>query len=411
MTHEASNLKGIPFSLFLVMTLQFAVGGAVLPFMSMWLEEKGLSFSEISLIFSVASTTFLVFPFLWGMIADRYLPIEWMFFFLNGMAGVSMWWMQSQTEYGGLMLSFVFFYSFYHPTFTLINALSFQYLTQPKEQFGAVRAWGSVGWILPSLLVFAWLLYHPNASLQFVLKVGMVSCLLTACSTLLLPRRVNPSPPDRSQASTAYWMALKTLFRQTDYLVLLAAFFLVSASFSFVVYYGPPYLRTSGIDQAWIGPIQCIGVILEIMLFPFLRNYLRRWGFATTLLVGCVCLFARHLVYYVSNNPWMLSLSYLLAGMVIVFFHIVASILVNMMAGKEVRATAQTLLVVFGSGVGPMLSNYLAGVLTQQAGNSLRPVFGLGMLLAFGACLLIVSRYRSLARYHVQNPGHSTRPT
>ena len=195
MTHEASNLKGIPFSLFLVMTLQFAVGGAVLPFMSMWLEEKGLSFSEISLIFSVASTTFLVFPFLWGMIADRYLPIEWMFFFLNGMAGVSMWWMQSQTEYGGLMLSFVFFYSFYHPTFTLINALSFQYLTQPKEQFGAVRAWGSVGWILPSLVVFAWLLYHPNASLQFVLKLGMVSCLLTACSTLCL-LYTSPSPRD-----------------------------------------------------------------------------------------------------------------------------------------------------------------------------------------------------------------------
>ena len=95
MTREVSNLKGIPFSLFLVMTLQFAVGGAVLPFMSMWLEEKGLSFSEISLIFSVASTTFLVFPFLWGMIADRYLPIEWMFFFLNGMAGVSAWCRES----------------------------------------------------------------------------------------------------------------------------------------------------------------------------------------------------------------------------------------------------------------------------------------------------------------------------
>ena len=79
----------------------------------------------------------------------------------------------------------------------------------------------------------------------------------------------------------------------------------------------------------------------------------------------------------------MLSLSYLLAGMVIVFFHIVASILVNMMAGKEVRATAQTLLVVFGSGVGPHGTNYLAGVLTQQAGNSLRPVFWIG----YAACL------------------------
>ena len=90
------------------MTLQFAVGGAVLPFMSMWLEEKGVEFFRDQSDFFGRLDHLSRFPFLWGMIADRYLPIEWMFFFLNGMAGVSMWWMQSQTEYGGLMLSFVF---------------------------------------------------------------------------------------------------------------------------------------------------------------------------------------------------------------------------------------------------------------------------------------------------------------
>ena len=130
MTREASNLKGIPFPF---PGHDFAIcRRGCRASIHVHVVGRKVEFSEISLIFSVASTTFLVFPFLWGMIADRYLPIEWMFFFLNGMAGVSMWWMQSQTEYGGLMLSFVFFYSFYHPTFTLINALSFQYLTRPR---------------------------------------------------------------------------------------------------------------------------------------------------------------------------------------------------------------------------------------------------------------------------------------
>jgi len=39
--------------------------------------------------------------------------------------------------------------------------------------------------------------------------------------------------------------------------------------------------------------------------------------------------------------------------------------------------------------------------LTQQTGNSLRPVFGLGMVLAGCACLLLVTRYRVLSRYHL----------
>jgi PPP family 3-phenylpropionic acid transporter len=400
MPSDQSQFRGIPLSLFVVMTLQFAVGGAVLPFMSMWLEEKGLSFSEISLVFSVASTTFLVFPFLWGMVADRFLPIEWLFFILNALAACSMWFLQQQHQLAGLMLGFVFFYSFYHPTFTLINALSFQYLTQPREQFGALRAWGSVGWILPSLLVFVWLWRFPETSLEFVLKVGMVSCAMTAWSTFLLPRQAKEVTTS-GDSTGGYWQALKKLLREPDYLVLLGAFFLVSASFSFVVYYGPPYLKANGVKTAWIGPIQCIGVLLEIVLFPFLKTYIRRWGFALTLMIGCVCLLLRHLVYYFSTDPLMLSLSYLLAGMVIVFFHIVASILVNTMAAREIRATAQTMLVVFGSGLGPMLSNYLASLLTQQTGNSLRPVFGLGMVLAGCACLLLVTRYRVLSRYHL----------
>jgi len=92
--------KDVPRSLFVVMTLQFAVGGSVLPFMAMWLEESGLSFASIGTIFSISSSTYLVFPFLWGMIADRYVPIQKVFTFLNIMACVALVWLQSRFTAG-----------------------------------------------------------------------------------------------------------------------------------------------------------------------------------------------------------------------------------------------------------------------------------------------------------------------
>ncbi|HCZ05356.1 MAG TPA: hypothetical protein DHV39_18375, partial [Verrucomicrobiales bacterium] len=72
---KAPPWKDVPSSLFIVMLIQFCVGGSVLPFMSIWLQEKGLSFASIGTIFSIASSTFLVFPFVWGMISDRDVPI------------------------------------------------------------------------------------------------------------------------------------------------------------------------------------------------------------------------------------------------------------------------------------------------------------------------------------------------
>ncbi|MDC0267865.1 MFS transporter [bacterium] len=390
----------VPRALFVVMLMQFAVGGSILPFMSMWLQENGLSFASIGTIFSVASSTFLVFPFLWGMIADRYVPIQKVFTFLNVMTCLALFFMQTQTGFGGILISFLLFYSFYHPTFTLINALSFQYLANPREQFGFLRAFGSLGWMIPSAVIFAWLMKRNESSMHFVLYLGMAFALITAGCTLFLPQIKKIENEALSPNKPNYWKSVRLLFHNRDYVTLLVAFFLISGSFSYVVYYGPPYLLANGVSKAWIGPIQCIGVVLEIAMLPFLRHYIRRWGFVSALLIGCFSLVLRHLIYYYSTNPWILALSYLLAGMVIVFFHIGVSILVNMIAERSVRATAQTLLVVFGSGIGPMLANLVAGKLAEVYGNSLRPVFGFGTLLALVAFILIAWRAPHLRNIH-----------
>ena len=122
---ESVNKQNIPSALYLAMLCQFAVGGAVIPFAGLLLRERGLSYSEASQIFALSSSMLLIFPFFWGMVADRLIPIDRLFTILNILALGAMVFLFRQWSYTGLLVGFLMFYSFYHPTFTLINALCF----------------------------------------------------------------------------------------------------------------------------------------------------------------------------------------------------------------------------------------------------------------------------------------------
>src|SRR3954449_10491385 len=76
----------LPRTLCAAMALQFAAGGAVVPFVTLVLRDRGLGFTQISQVFSASSAALLVFPFLWGMLADRYLALNRLFTILNLLA-------------------------------------------------------------------------------------------------------------------------------------------------------------------------------------------------------------------------------------------------------------------------------------------------------------------------------------
>jgi MFS transporter, PPP family, 3-phenylpropionic acid transporter len=143
--------------------------------------------------------------------------------------------------------------------------------------------------------------------------------------------------------------------------------------------------------------------LFEFALFQWHALLLRRWNYTAVILAGSAALLLRQVLFAAVDNLWVLSLSYLLAGTVVVLNFVGTSLLVNLIAAREVRATAQTLLVLFGSGFGPTAANWAAGRLAALYGNSLRPVFLLSALLAGAAMLLIAARGRRLneaARHH-----------
>lgn len=387
----------IPRSLCAAMFLQFAVGGSVMPFVTLLLRDRGLSMGQIGLIFAIASGTLLIAPFFWGMLADRYLPLDRVFVLLNVLGATALVAFALQTTLLGLTITYTLFFACVMPTLSLINALSFHHLPDPPNQFGIVRSWGSVGWIAPFLPISLWLGFSGQSDLTFVVWTGAGLCLAMAVLGMFLPY-TPPGAAGTDPRRMAYGPAVKLLFHDRNFLVLLAGMFLISGSFTVLSYYSPPFLEDLGVPRHWIGPVQAIGVIFEIFLFQWQPALLRRWNYAAVLLLGCAALVARHVLYATVREPWTLSISYLLAAVVIVFFNMGVSLLVNAMARIETRATAQTLLSLSGQGLGPMLANWSSGLIAQRSGDRLEPVFWFAALWAALAGALVLSRGRKLDR-------------
>ncbi len=374
------------------MLVQFAVGGAVIPFVSMLLRDRGLGIAQLSLIISASSAMLLVVPFFWGMLADRYVPLNRLFILLNLGVCLALAVLATQTSFWGLLFGFVVYTAFVNPCFTLVNALGFHHLPNPREQFGKLRKWGSVGWIIPFAPIALWLVWQPKANLNFVLYLGMGICLAMVVLAFWLPHTPPGTQHDADnveEGTLAYWPAVKKLFHDRDYVVLLVATVLIAGSYSLLMFYSPPFLEDLGVKRCWIGPIQAIGVVFEVILFIWQAKFLRRLSYTGLILAGSSALLVRNAMFSGLSDPWFLSVSFLLAGAFIVFYHTGVSMLVNHMAGREVRATAQTLLSICSQGLGPMLANWLAGRLAVAYGNSFRAVFVFATLLAGLATLLI----------------------
>jgi MFS family permease len=379
------------------MATQFAVGGAVIPFVTLLLRDRGFDIGRISLVFSASSATLMIFPFLWGMLADRLIPLNRLFTFLNLAAGAALIWLWTQRDFAGSLAGFTMLAAFLNPTFMLVNALSFHHLPRPNEQFGRLRSWGSLGWMVPFVPISLWLALSGRMNLEFTLGLGFILALGMAGLTFRLPhtpcegrRRVT------SGSGSHYGSALRRLLRDPNYVTLVLAYFCVAGSFSILTFYSFPLLEDLGVPRAWLGPVQAVGVIFEWALFQWQSVLLRRWKYTVVILVGCAALFLRQLFYASLDNVWILSLSYVLAGVVVVCNFTGTSLLVNAIAGPEVRATAQTMLVLCGSGLGPTLANWAAGRLSHHYANSLRPVFLFAAALAGLAGLLILARGRRL---------------
>ena len=358
----------------LMMFLQYAIWGAWAPALAGYLEARlGFTGWGLGLIYAAFPLANLLSPFTAGQVADRWLPTQKalaLFQLLGGALLIAMAFTSTLTP----MLALMFLYCLvFAPTLALTNALAFQHLEDGQRDFGPVRVWGTIGWIVANwILTLLRVNYNTEAAgyIDAFVLAGVFS-LGMALFSLILPH----TPPSKEAADPLAFRRALALLRDRNYLYFFLIAFVVATELQLYYVLTFPYLQTIGpavgITSENLPAWMTIGQIAEILTMAVLLPYaLARWGVRTSMLLGILAWPVRYVIFALAwmlyeSTPgmiWVAVASLSLHGFCYVFFFVVAFIYTDMVAPKDIRTSAQSLSNVAVLGIGLFGGSIFAGL-------------------------------------------------
>jgi PPP family 3-phenylpropionic acid transporter len=346
----------------------FAAVGIYLPFWPVWLESRGLGSTEIGYVLAAAFwprvVTNLLIPSISDRLGERRRP---MILLTAATLGGLILFAVARDFWPLLLLSLLTGTS-WATILPLGEALALGEAKRRDLDYGRVRLWGSLAFILTAIGVGEWL---ERAGPPIILwsVAAMVAWLLAACVLL---------PPGEFEGRAAAAADLRRLVRKPEFLAFVAAAGLLQASHA--VYYGFATLhwRAAGHGELVIGLLWAEGVVAEVALFAWAAALLRRFPPIRLLALAGALTVTRWAVSALSTDLVVLVPAQALHAASFGAVHLAAMHYLRDRTPPELHASAQGFYAALGTAL-PF------GLLTPVAGW----LYGIGGGLAFWAMAAI----------------------
>jgi nucleoside transporter len=271
--------------------------------------------------------------------------------------------------YWPLLLIMIGYAVCYMPTLTLTNSISFRNLSNPDNQFGAIRVLGTIGWIVAGLVVGLRSLIGSSDNPYLINEVSPQPLYLAAGASILLGLfsfTLPHTPPAGGAKTLGETLGLPALqmLRETSFLVFAICAFLIQIALAFYYAFANKFLT----DLHALSPtaIQTIGQVSEIFFMLLIPVGLARLGTKWMLVLGMLAWCARYAIFAWQNVPAVISIGLPLHGICYDFFFVVAYLYVDRQAPSNLRASAQGLITFITLGVGWFLGNLVGGWVVDQ---------------------------------------------
>ena len=356
----------------LMMLLEYAVWGAWAPVLYAYLVTAkpaglGMSDPQASWIYNALPIASIIAPFLTGQLADRFFATERFMGILHLLGGVLLIVAAGQKTFGGMMGLMLLVCLVYAPTLALTNSLAFSHMKDSDKEFGGIRVWGTIGWILSGLL----LTFFRNRYPQFTPR-GMTDTLylagIMAILLGLLSFGLPHTPPKKEGVNPLAFLDAVNLMRDRNFLVFILISFVVATELQFYYLLTAPFLeQRMGVPQANVPGVMTTAQIAEIVVMAVLLPLLLpRMGLRKTMVVGIIAWPIRYVVFALgaSAGPsmqWLVVASLTLHGFCYVFFFTVGFMYVDKVAHADIRASAQSLIAIVVLGLGSFFGNIITG--------------------------------------------------
>ncbi|HIC7646098.1 MAG: 3-phenylpropionate MFS transporter [Serratia liquefaciens] len=333
--------------------------GIFLPFWGVWLKGEGIPPETIGILLGAG----LVARFLGSLLiaprvkdpshlvtALRLLALLTLAFAIGFCFG---------NGWGWLMLVIAGFNLFFSPLVPLTDALAATWQKQITMDYGRVRLWGSLAFVIGSALTGQMVSVWGHNAILYSLIISILAMLLG----MMLKPSVMPQGEARShsEADRSLWEMLK---EGPVWRFLLCVTLLQGAHAGYYSF-GSIYWQEAGYSASTIGYLWSLGVVAEVIIFASSNFLFRRWNARNLLLLSACCGVLRWgLMASSTELGWLLVIQILHCGTFTVC-HLAAMRFIAARKGPEViRLQAVYSALAMGGGIAIM--TVIAGFLFEH---------------------------------------------
>ncbi len=357
-----------------MMFLEFFIWGSWFVTLATFL-DKNLSAtgSQTASVFSTQSWGAIIAPFIIGLIADRFFNAEKILGVLHLIGALLMYQMYNAVNVEVFYPYVLGYMILFMPTLALVNSVSFNQIKDAEKEFSSIRFWGTIGWIVPGLLISYLFLWDTPQGLKSgllkntFLMAGIASLILGLFSFALPKTPPKVTKGEKVNLSDILGLDALRLLKDKNFAVFFISAILISIPLAFYYQNAHPFLSAIGVNEP-TGKM-AIGQVSEALFLLLIPVFFKRFGFKTTILVGMLAWAVRYVLFAYGNAgelSFMLLTGIALHGVCYDFFFVSGQIYTNSKAGEKYKSAAQGLITLATYGVGMLIGFEVAGMITDS---------------------------------------------
>ena len=380
----------------LIYFLFFAIAGAFLPYLPVYLQSLGFGAADIGAVLAVGTISKIVAPNLWAWLGDHIeqrmrlirvgVVLSVLAFAL--LAGVD-------TRFWPVALVLALHSLFWNGVLPQFEVVTLRHLHGREADYGGVRLWGSIGFVLAVLVVGAQTQVH-GIELLLPIVFGLQVALVVATFCVSEPVAAVSQAATRMASSEL----LREALRDRGVQAFLLAILLMQAS------HGPYYtfftiqLEAAGYTRVQASVFWVLGVVAEVVLFAYAPRLLRRFD-ASRLLLVCMLVTAGRWVItgFAVDTVALLIFAQLLHAISFGLYHAAAIHIVRKRFTGSIQGRGQALYSSIGFGLGSAVGGFASGILWDLYGAQVSYSVASATALA-GAVVLRLYQRGPTAKMH-----------
>ncbi|HGM6911291.1 TPA: 3-phenylpropionate MFS transporter [Serratia marcescens] len=333
--------------------------GIFLPFWGVWLKGEGIAPETIGILLGAG----LVARFLGSLlIAPRVKDPSHLVSALRLLALLTLAFAVGfcfGNGWGWLMLVIAGFNLFFSPLVPLTDALAATWQKQIRMDYGRVRLWGSLAFVIGSALTGQLVAVWGHNAILYSLIFSVLAMLLG----MLLKPSVMPQGEARTHSGTE--RSLWALLKEGPVWRFLLCVTLLQGAHAGYYSFGSIYWQEAGYSASTIGYLWSLGVVAEVIIFASSNVLFRRWNARNLLLLSACCGVLRwSLMAYSTEMGWLLLIQILHCGTFTVC-HLAAMRFIAARQGQEV-IQLQAVYSALAMGGGIAVMTVIAGFLFEH---------------------------------------------